>query len=116
MTDTQLTTLATLAWLVGTVTLFILLAHWSAGGSWGISAAVARGIIGWAGRNGSFAGEWSSTDELPPLQPPQVARLWGTEAGVAATIDERAPAQPLGNHPPRQPTAELEDLGTRRLP
>jgi hypothetical protein len=101
VTDAQLTTLATLAWLVGTVTLFILLAHWSAGGSWGISAAVARGIIGWAGRNGSFAGEWSSTDELPPIQLPE--RSPTPSRAVRAPFRDEA-------------TAELEDLGTRRLP
>ena len=57
MTDAQLTALSTIAWVIGTATVFVLIAHWSAGGSWGISSAIARGLIGWAGRNGSFAGE-----------------------------------------------------------
>ena len=54
MTDTHLTALSTIAWIVGTVRAFILLAHWSAGGSWGISSAIARGLIGGTGRNPTF--------------------------------------------------------------
>ena len=104
MTDTELTALSTFAWLIGTVTLFILLAHWSAGGSWGISAAVARGIIGWAGRSGAIAGTWPSDEELGPILPPETARLWG-EPGIGATSADAA-----------EPVAEMEDLGARRLP
>jgi hypothetical protein len=102
MTGAQLTTLSTLAWLVGTVTLFILLAHWSAGGSWGISSAIARGIIGWAGRNGTIAGEWPSDDDLGAIRPPDVDRLWAGDS-------------PNQDAPLDQPIAEIEDLGSRRL-
>lgn len=109
MTDTDLTTLSTLAWLVGTVALFVLLAHWSAGGSWGISAAITRALIGWAGRNPGFAGEWTD-DELGPIRSPRLDRLWGGSS----------PSAPLAPHPPADqpadyPIAELEDLGSRRL-
>lgn len=103
MTASQLTSLGTLASIIGATTIFILLAHWSAGGSWGISTAVARGLIGSAGRSGSIAGEWSGDDALEPIRPPEMERLWGTERGsVRPTAVE--------------PTAELEELGARRLP
>lgn len=106
MTDQQLTTLSTIAWIIGTTTVFILLAHWSAGGSWGISNAIARGIIGWTGRSGSLAGEWPSDDDLGPIRPPSLDRLW---AG------EQPPPAPYPS-PSELPLAEIEDLGSRRLP
>jgi hypothetical protein len=110
VSDNQLTTLSTLAWLIGTVVLFILLAHWSAGGSWGISTAIARGLTGWAGRDAASSPGSRSGDDLRPIQPPRLDRLWGadrTEAstGVAAIAESTS-----------GPLAELEDLGSRRLP
>lgn len=109
MTDTDLTALSTLAWLVGTVALFVLLAHWSAGGSWGISAAITRGLIGWAGRNPGFAGEWTE-DELGPIRSHRADLPWGGGSASAPP----APGLPA-NPPADYPIAELEDLGTRRL-
>jgi hypothetical protein len=105
MTDTQLTAISTIAWVIGTTTTFILLAHWSAGGSWGISSAIARGLTGWAGRNGSFAGEWSRETDLPPLESPAIDRLWAGEDDVP----------PIENAHQPQAFAEIEDLGERRI-
>jgi hypothetical protein len=106
MTDAQLTALSTIAWIAGTATTFIVLAHWSAGGSWGISSAIARGLIGWTGRNGMIAGEWPSDDELGSIRPPDLDRPWAGESPPAFG--------PL-DHPGDPPTAEIEDLGSRRL-
>lgn len=111
MSDTDLTALSTLAWLIGTVTLFALLAHWSAGASWGISAAITRGLIGWAGRNPGFAGEWTD-DELGPIRSPRLDRLWGAGSASAPPAPNLPADQPIAE----LPIAELEDLGTRRLP
>ena len=107
MTDAQLTALSTIAWIVGTTTTFVLLAHWSAGGSWGISSAIARGLIGWTGRNGAIAGEWPSDDDLGPIRPPRLDRLWAGEPPTASG--------PGLGPPVDQPIAEIEDLGSRLL-
>jgi hypothetical protein len=103
MTDAQLTALSTIAWIVGTATTFVLLAHWSAGGSWGISSAIARGVIGWTGRNGIIAGEWPDSD-LPGMRDPDVDRLWAGE-----------PRPPALDNSADLPMVEIEDLGSRRL-
>ena len=108
MTDTQLTALSTIAWVIGTATVFVLIAHWSAGGSWGISSAIARGLIGWAGRNGSFAGDWSRETDLPPLEPPALDRLWSGEGDPS---DVRMTATAVAD----LPIAEVEELPTRRI-
>ena len=102
MTDAQLTALSTLAWLIGTTTLFILLAHWSAGGTWGISSAIARGLTGWSGREAE--GPRPSAAEVRPMQTPEMARLWGAvpEAGPQTAESD-------------QVQSELVDLGVRRL-
>jgi hypothetical protein len=106
MTDDQLTTLSTIAWLVGTSLLFVLLAHWSTGGSWDISSAIARGLTGWTRRNGSPG---HPAGDLPPMAPPQLDRLWG----VAGRTEAARPA--VGVDVADEPAAELEDLGSRRL-
>jgi hypothetical protein len=99
VTDTQLTTLSTFAWLVLAVWLFILLARRSTGSSWGISTAIARGLIGWTGRNGIIAGEWSGDGELPPMALPH----------ADGPIPSKEPVVEA------DPCAEIEDLGSRRL-
>lgn len=104
MTDAQLTALSTFSWLIGTAVMFILLAHWSAGGTWAISSAITRGLTGWTGRTGNLTGSSPNDDELGPIRSPRIDRLW---AG------EEAPAPPP---PSDQPVAEIEDLATRRLP
>ena len=104
MTDAQLTALSTIAWIIGTTPTFVLLAHWSAGGSWGISTAIARGVIGWTGRNGIIAGEWPG-DDVPPMANPELDLLWAGEKPVLPVAE-----------PPGAAVAELVDLGSRRLP
>ena len=111
MTDTQLSTLSTFAWLVGAVTLFILLARRSTGSSWGISTAVARGLIGWTGRNGIIAGEWSSDGELPPID----ARRLDDLGGAQPDPDSSGGTRVMGANPESPPIAELVDLGARPL-
>ena len=111
MTDAQLTALSTIAWIVGTIATFVLAAHWSAGGSWGISSAIARGLIGWTGRSGAIAGEWPSDDELGPIRPPSLDRLWAGDSAPVARAGDSAPAPDSRD----QPIAEIEDLGSRRL-
>jgi hypothetical protein len=111
VTDTQLTTLSTLVWLIGTIVLFVLLAHWSAGGSWGISSAIARGLTGWADR-GSVPGPGGRFgDDLRPIQPPRLDRLWGQD--MSGPPDN--PATLTGTASDAVSVAELEDLGSRRL-
>ena len=105
MTDQQLTALSTIAWIIGTGTAFILLAHWSAGGSWGISSAITRGLTGWTGRSFSMARERPGDEDLAPIRPPRLDRLWAAKADST-----------IGSAPPGDlPMAEIEDLGTRRL-
>lgn len=117
MTDSQLTALSTIAWIVGTASVFIFLARWSDGGSWGIAAAVARGLVGWAGRNEAIAGEPPSADELPAIDASRLDRLWVARSrpgsGDAATGVDSAAA--MDASPDSQPIAEIEDLGTRRI-
>jgi hypothetical protein len=116
VTGSQLATLSTIAWLVGTTVLFALLARWSDGGSWGITTAVTRGLIGWSGRKGSIAGEWPSGDEwpspgrLPTSDAPASDRPSGAHANPAAT-NGAAGSESLDS----APIAELVDLGARRL-
>jgi hypothetical protein len=52
VTGVHLATLSTALWLVATVSLFLLLAHWSAGESWGLTASIVRGVRGWSDRDG----------------------------------------------------------------
>ena len=103
MIDTQLATLSTFAWLVLAVFPFILLARRSAGSSWGISTAIARGLIGWTGRNGIIAGEWSSDAELAAMD--------------ARRLDGPIPPAHRSKGPvfEASPRAEIEDLGSRHL-
>jgi hypothetical protein len=72
--------------------------------TWGISAAVARGLIGSAGRNGALAGEWDA--DVPPEWAPDLDQLWADDAVRYA---RRA------DWPPAEPVAQLEDLGSRTL-
>ena len=117
MTDAQLTTLSTIAWVIATTALLILLANWSAGGSWGISGAIARGLSGWAGRDGVGGRAAASATELRPIEAPHLERLWASEPGAtesgATVLGSASSAQPFGG---AEPGAELEDLGARRLP
>jgi len=72
--------------------------------TWGITSAIARGLIGSAGRSGAIAGEWPSDDALGPIRLPETEHVGG-EPGIGATSADSA-----------EPVAEIEDLGVRRLP
>jgi hypothetical protein len=99
MTDTELTAVSTFLWVVATVSLFILLAGWSTGASWGISSGIVNGLRGWTHRGGLLARASSSAGELPPLRLPPEGH-------------GRASGSPrLGDAP--TPIAEIEDLRTR---
>jgi hypothetical protein len=111
MTDAQLTALSTIAWILGTATTFILLAHWSAGGSWGIASAIARGVVGWTARNGVAAGQWPG-DEVPPMESPELGLLWAGQPRNATHADSTALLDVSVDLPP---LAEIEDLGSRHL-
>jgi hypothetical protein len=123
MTGSQLATLSTLAWCVATTALFILLAQWSAGGSWGITDSIVRGVRGWARTTGQEV-------DLQPfaISPGAIesSALPGESSrGAVAAPDRRLrtpePAFGAGISPPAsrseeiRPTAVVEDLGTRRL-
>ena len=117
MSGDQAATLSTIAWLVGTTVLFALLARWSDGGSWGITTAVTRGLIGWSRRSGAIAGEWPSTAEwpsagqLPAIEAPAPDPLPGARSNPASIAK---PALGPGSDSP--PIAELEDLSVHHLP
>jgi hypothetical protein len=68
-----------------------------------ISTAIARGLIGWTGRNGIIAGEWSSDGDLPRMALPDAD---------GPPPSARRSKEPVVEADPR---AEIEDLGSRRL-
>jgi hypothetical protein len=68
MTDTELATLSTIAWLILTSALFVALAHWSAGnGSWTILPGVERGLREWTSRESRVPTASSSPHALEPV-------------------------------------------------
>ena len=117
MSDPTLALLSTLAWIIGTSVTFVLLAHWSAGGSWGISAALARGLIGWAGRDPTVAGGPATASDLRPMATPRLDRLWaGTQPGAAEAAAATGPTPPTPNAAAGgSAIAEIEDLGSRPI-
>ncbi len=72
MTDVELTSLSTVAWAVATSALFILLARWSTGGSWGITSGIVDGVRSWSRHDRS--GETVASGGLPPLDLPMAQR------------------------------------------
>jgi hypothetical protein len=109
MTSVQLATMSTGLWVVATVSLFILLAGWSSGESWGLTASIVRGVRGWADHdrpNPAISSPFA--EPLAPLLVPK--RPIGGVA--AARLPSAAPS--FAAH--AQPTVEVVDLGERRLP
>ena len=84
------------------VTLFILLAEWSNGASWGLSASLVRGVRGWADRDwsardaGASAGKPPAPEPLPPMRDPYASIRRSPQLAV--------------------PAAELIELEVRSLP
>jgi hypothetical protein len=111
MTGVQLATMSTGLWVVATVSLFILLAGWSSGESWGLTASIVRGVRGWAehDRPASIV----SSPFTEPLGPTFVPRRPIGGAAAARLPSARLPSGPAAGP---GPAAELVDLGEHRLP
>jgi hypothetical protein len=110
MSSVQLATMSTALWVVATVSLFILLAEWSGGASWGLTTSIVRGVRGWSDRHAPPASTASSPFVEPHSPFLDPSRPIG---GVAA---RRLPAE---DRPPMRATgvaAEVVDLGEHRLP
>lgn len=91
--------LSTLIWVIVVSVMFVVLAHWSTGESWGISSAVVDGVRGWAHDLQGRGRAMSSGGDLP---------LMRLDAGSMTLASAAAPPpQPL-------PMAEIVELGTRR--
>ena len=110
MTGVQLATMSTALWVVATVALFILLAEWSGGASWGVTASIVRGVRGWADRDGTPASTVSSpfVEPLSPLLVPK--RPIGGVAAQRLPFVDRPPVREA------DATVEVVDLGEHRLP
>jgi hypothetical protein len=103
VTGVQLASMSTALWIVATVSLFILLAEWSGGASWGLTASIVRGVRGWADREG----------RPPSLTPPSVEPPRPILDPYASL---RRPPRAAGTRTdPGAPTSELIDLGERPL-
>jgi hypothetical protein len=103
MTSVQLATMSTGLWIVATVSLFILLAEWSSGASWGLTASIVRGVRGWSDRD--VPPERITSPSVAPLRP--MLDPYGSlrRSGDAAV-----------RQPGDEPTSiELIDLGEHRL-
>jgi hypothetical protein len=108
MTSVQLATMSTALWVVATVALFILLAHWSTGESWGLSASIVRGVRGWAEHDHRTPPTVSS----PFVEPPAPLLVPSRPIGGAAAA--RLPSAPLAVDPASM--VEVVDLGEHGLP
>jgi hypothetical protein len=94
MTSVQLATMSTGLWIVATVSLFILLAEWSSGASWGLTASIVRGVRGWSDHD--RAPESTAEPLRPILDPYASLRRSPQLSGLT-------------------PAAEVIELGERRL-
>jgi hypothetical protein len=108
MTGVQLATASTWLWIVATVSLFILLANWSSGSSWGLTASIVRGVRSWSDRDEATGSLTSPSAETlrPMLDPYAFLRRDvrdGEPFGASLTRDEAA-------------DVEIIELGERRLP
>jgi hypothetical protein len=105
LTDVQFASMSTALWIVATVALFILLAEWSNGGSWGLSASIVRGVRGWSDLDGEAARTTSPSDQaLRPILDPYADLRRGQGHEPRPMLASAAPA------------AEVIELGERSLP
>lgn len=86
LTDSQLTLLSTLAWLVLTTIGFTLLVRWSTGeGSWTVLPGLIRGVRGWAEDRTSHTGPSEDAQPSPRIT---VVRGPGADPDVYAEIED----------------------------
>jgi hypothetical protein len=105
MTGVQLASMSTALWIVATVSLFILLAGWSNGASWGLTASIVRGVRGWSDTEGRPSPVTvAPVAPLRPMLDPYAALRRPTDDPGTA---EAAEADAL---------VEIVDLGERHLP
>ena len=109
MTDSDLTALSTLLWTIATVSLFILLAEWSSGTSWGITTGLVRGVRGWSGREATVVRSAADEAVAPITAPPRPI------GGVAAARLPEAARRPEAAIADDQAQAELVELGARPI-
>jgi hypothetical protein len=118
MSSVQLATMSTGLWLVATVSLFILLAGWSSGESWGLTASIVRGVRGWAEHDRPATAVSSPfVESLGPMFVPRrpiggvaAARLPGATRPSASTSPS---TRPFADNP--APAVEVVDLGEHRI-
>lgn len=112
MTSVQLATMSTGLWIVATVSLFILLAEWSSGASWGLTASIVRGVRGWSDHDRAPESTVSSpfVEPLSPFLDP--SRPIG---GVAARRLPLAAAPSESALPATEASVEVVDFGEHRL-
>jgi hypothetical protein len=111
VTSVELATLSTAMWLIATVALFVLLASWSAGESWGLTSTLVQGVRSWADRDRRTVPITSPFRESlrPILDPYAFARR--NDAAAGAPVEARAGSRPEAC----APGAEIVELGERRL-
>jgi hypothetical protein len=106
MSSVQLATVSTALWLVAVVALFILLAGWSTGSSWGLTSAIVRGVRGWAERDGRLVPGPSTESLAPILDPYAFVRRGGAQGQPPVDAEWRVEGLEV----------EIIELGERRLP
>ena len=112
MTDAELTMLSTVAWVVATAALFILLAGWSAGESWGLTASLVQGVRSWADRDRRGGPITSPFREpLRPILDPYAFVRRSSSAAEGVPGEARAGSGQIA----RTPDVEIVELGERRL-
>lgn len=113
-----MTNLSTALVIIATVALFILLAEWSSGTSWGLTAAIVHGVRGWVGDEGATppASEVRSpfTDPLAPLLVPR-RPIGGVAARRLPPVEDADRDRDVVDRVELADLAELVDLGERQL-
>jgi len=112
MTSVQLATMSTALWVVATVSLFILLAEWSSGASWGLTSSIVRGVRGWADHDPPATAV--SSPFIDPLAP--VGPLVDPSRPIGGAAAARLPAADRPSDQDAVVIVEIVDLGERRLP
>jgi hypothetical protein len=110
MTSVQLATISTALWVVATVALFIVLANWSTGGSWGLTASIVRGVRGWSDLDVATGRVTSAeVDPFRPILDPYA--LLRRSHDVTRQQRDAVPRDSV----PVAPEVEIIELGQRRI-